>query len=206
MRTEIALLQNVRIASPCSAPWSEMTPVSGDRVRFCGECNKRVYNLSAMGQAEAEGLLRSNEGHLCVRYYRRTDGTILTSDCPIGLLAARRMVLMRTQVTVGVCLLLCVAWAAGYRETTGQRYDARIEAPRPKEDVMGKAMASQEPTSVSSVQYPEGRLLMGMPTMPVHDRDIVDPQNATKSEPNWELRQRKRPVDAGSRRVSFTQR
>src|SRR5690242_6929723 len=102
MRTEIPLLQNVRVASPCSASWQDMTPIQGERVRFCDGCRKRVYNLSAMGQAEAEGLLRAHEGHLCVRYYRRRDGTILTTDCPVGLAAARRLVLMRTKVSIGL--------------------------------------------------------------------------------------------------------
>ena len=83
-----------------------MEPVQGERVRFCEGCQKRVYNLSAMGQAEAEGLLRRHEGHLCVRYYRRRDGTILTSDCPVGLQAARRLVLTRTGVSLGLCMLL----------------------------------------------------------------------------------------------------
>ena len=116
MRTEIPLLQNVRVAAPCHASWDDMTPVQGERVRICEGCQKRVYTLSAMGQAEAEGLLRSHEGHLCVRYYRRQDGTILSSDCPVGLRAARRLVLTRVGVSVGLCLLLSVA-IAGFRAT-----------------------------------------------------------------------------------------
>lgn len=122
MRTDIPLLHNVRIASPCGALWSEMKPIDEDRVRFCDGCRKKVYNLSAMEQAEAEGLLRAHEGHLCVRYFRRHDGTILTTDCPIGLRAARQMVLTRTRVSIGLCLLLCVALAsyhATVRATTG---------------------------------------------------------------------------------------
>src|SRR5436190_1125231 len=112
MRSEIPLLQNVRVASPCRASWDEMTPIDQDRVRFCSGCQKRVYNLSALCQAEAEGLLRAHEGHLCVRYYRRHDGTILTTDCPVGLRAARQLVLTRTRVSIGLCLMLCAAFAA----------------------------------------------------------------------------------------------
>ena len=112
MLTDIPLLQNVRVAAPCSASWDEMAEVDHDRVRFCEGCRKRVYNLSALGQAEAEGLLRTHEGRLCVRYYRRHDGTILTADCPVGLRAARQMILTRARVSVGMCLVLCVALAA----------------------------------------------------------------------------------------------
>jgi hypothetical protein len=61
-----------------------------DRVRFCGECRLSVYNLSAMGRAEAEHLVREREGRLCVRFFRRDDGTMLTQDCPRGLGIVRR--------------------------------------------------------------------------------------------------------------------
>jgi hypothetical protein len=112
MRNEIPLLQNVRVAAPCPAAWNEMAEVEGNRVKFCSGCQKRVYNLSAMGQAEAEGLLRRHEGHLCVRYYRRRDGTILTTDCPVGLKAARTLAFRRAQVSFAACLLFCVGFAA----------------------------------------------------------------------------------------------
>ena len=37
-----------------------------------------------MTTAEAAALIRDREGALCVRLFRRTDGTVLTSDCPVG--------------------------------------------------------------------------------------------------------------------------
>ena len=75
-------LDNVRIASPCSADWNEM--YGDERMRFCGQCRLNVYNLSGMTRYDAEHLLRLSEGRLCVRYYQRPDGTILTKDCPVG--------------------------------------------------------------------------------------------------------------------------
>jgi hypothetical protein len=79
---KLPLLDRITIASPCSASWDDM--VGDDRVRFCGKCEKNVYNLSSMESAEAEALLREHEGNVCVRLYRRQDGTVLTSDCPVG--------------------------------------------------------------------------------------------------------------------------
>jgi hypothetical protein len=76
-------LHRIDIPSPCAASWEKMA--GDERVRHCGECNKNVYNLSAMREAEAAALLDSNgDGHLCVRFYRRQDGTVLTSDCGGG--------------------------------------------------------------------------------------------------------------------------
>jgi hypothetical protein len=75
-------LNNIKIASPCQANWDEM--FGNDRKRFCGECKLNVYNLSGMSQADAEDLLENSEGRLCVRFYRRADGTVLTQNCPVG--------------------------------------------------------------------------------------------------------------------------
>src|SRR5687767_8551316 len=75
-------LKNIRIASPCSADWAGM--IGTERKRYCGECKLNVYNLSGMSAKEAEGLLTQSEGRLCVRYFRRADGTILTKNCPVG--------------------------------------------------------------------------------------------------------------------------
>lgn len=75
-------LNNIRIASPCQANWDTM--YGNDRKRFCGQCKLNVYNLSGMTRAEAEALLENSEGRLCVRYYRRADGSVLTQNCPVG--------------------------------------------------------------------------------------------------------------------------
>ncbi|HEV7395396.1 MAG TPA: hypothetical protein VGN86_02700 [Pyrinomonadaceae bacterium] len=81
-------LDNIRVASPCNMDWEQM--IGNDRSRFCGQCNLNVYNLSGMSRAEAEHLISNNEGNLCLRYYRRADGSVLTQDCPVGLRAIKR--------------------------------------------------------------------------------------------------------------------
>src|SRR5262249_46079386 len=81
-------LGRIRIAAPCKAEWKWM--YGNDRVRFCGQCSQNVFNLSAMTTEEAEDLIRRSEGRLCVRFYRRQDGTILTGNCSAGLEAIKR--------------------------------------------------------------------------------------------------------------------
>jgi hypothetical protein len=81
-------LDNIRIAAPCTADWKQM--LGTERARFCGQCNLNVYNLSSMTRSEAEHLIADNEGRLCVRFYRRADGSILTKNCPVGLRAIQR--------------------------------------------------------------------------------------------------------------------
>jgi hypothetical protein len=91
-------LDRVRIAAPCEAEWDEMR---GDaRVRFCQRCSLNVYNLSSMTRREAERLVTRTEGaRMCVRFYRRSDGTMLTRSCPVGLSALKRRASRVTSAT-----------------------------------------------------------------------------------------------------------
>ena len=74
---------HLRVASPCPKKWEEMT--GPGRVRHCSECDKSVYNLSLMTLAEVETLLAEQKQALpCVQFYRRADGSVLTTDCPVG--------------------------------------------------------------------------------------------------------------------------
>jgi hypothetical protein len=87
-RARLPVLDNIRVAAPCSARWDAM--IGDDRARACGDCKKTVYNLSAMTRDEAETLIRDKEGRLCVRYFQRADGTIMLKDCIVGVKRRRR--------------------------------------------------------------------------------------------------------------------
>ena len=97
------MLDVLNVKDPCTESWTGMR---GDGpVRFCGLCEMNVYNLSAMTRDEAETVVREREGRLCVRFYRRADGTVTTASCaPMRFMAARRAA--RRAMTVGVALLL----------------------------------------------------------------------------------------------------
>jgi hypothetical protein len=82
------LLKDVKVAAPCPVPWSSMS--GDDRVRHCGQCQLNVYNLSAMSTKEAAEVVRSAaKGRVCVQFYRRKDGTVMTDNCPKGLKKVR---------------------------------------------------------------------------------------------------------------------
>jgi hypothetical protein len=78
-----------------------------ERVRFCRLCDQHVYNIASLTRAEAESLFARTEGRLCARLYRRADGTVLTSDCPRGLAAARRRVARAAGAALAAVLGLC---------------------------------------------------------------------------------------------------
>jgi hypothetical protein len=97
-------LDAVEIPVPCEVPWDAMT--GNEQVRHCGECRQNVYNVSSFTRAEALQLLSSRGGRVCLRIFRRPDGTVLTSDCRERLRAARKRGWL---VFAGA--LLIVAWA-----------------------------------------------------------------------------------------------
>jgi hypothetical protein len=81
-------LSEIEVASPCPTDWNAMQ--GDEKVRFCSQCNLYVYNLSAMDAEEAADTIAQHDGSLCVRFYRKPDGTILTRDCPVGLEISRQ--------------------------------------------------------------------------------------------------------------------
>ncbi|HEX8502781.1 MAG TPA: hypothetical protein VF659_19515 [Pyrinomonadaceae bacterium] len=128
-------LDEVRVAAPCPADWGKM--VGDERVRYCDRCSLHVYNLSGMSRREAEALVTNAEGRLCVRFYRRADGTILTRNCPVGLSALRR----RAARVAGSVLSAALGFFAGL----GLDFGLGRPAPR---HVMG-AMAAPAARSYS---------------------------------------------------------
>src|SRR5262245_26739124 len=95
-------LEKIKVAAPCTAEWRHM--YGNDRVRFCGQCKLYVYNLSAMTREQAEDLIHSAESKLCVRFYQRKDGTIITQNCPQGLRAIKEK-FNRTRAKIAAVLL-----------------------------------------------------------------------------------------------------
>lgn len=81
-------LNSIKIASPCHVPWGTMN--GDERVRHCGSCEMNVFNVSNMTADDAEKLFRTHEGRLCIRLYRRADGTVITKDCPVGRMSYRK--------------------------------------------------------------------------------------------------------------------
>ncbi|CAN5917984.1 hypothetical protein BH11MYX3_BH11MYX3_09390 [soil metagenome] len=112
-RAKLPILDNIRVATPCSADWTKM---SGDeRVRACGDCKKSVYNLSDLTRDEAQALLIELNGKLCARYFQRTDGTILLKDCSIGVARKRKHKVIAASAAA---LLACIGgWIVLSRPT-----------------------------------------------------------------------------------------
>ncbi|HEY0429927.1 MAG TPA: hypothetical protein VGC76_19240 [Pyrinomonadaceae bacterium] len=137
-------LDNVGVASPCSQDWNEM--IGDERKRYCGDCKLNVYNLSGMSRTEAENLILNSEGRLCVRFYRRADGSVLTKDCPVGWQAIKRRVSRTTAAFASLFfgLLGGLGFATVFNQTKeidiGRRF-LPIFSPTPERYTMGNISA-----------------------------------------------------------------
>lgn len=140
-----SILDNIRVASPCPTSWEKMT--GDDRVRYCRECKLNVYNLSEMTCTEAERLIASREGRLCVRFYRRADGTIMTRDCPWGL----QVLIRRVSRLAGAALSAVMSLGAALAQTTQK------PCPDSKSDQTAQAAAQLALTVVD----PQGAVVSG---------------------------------------------
>jgi hypothetical protein len=133
-RARLPVLDNMSVATPCSADWNAMT--GDDRTRHCGDCKKNVYNLSDMTRDEAEALLIERNGDLCVRYFQRHDGTILLADCTVGQRRRRR----RRWIAAGAATLLAGGTAAVGLRPHHEEVPAR--------ELMGRMYVESRPITV----------------------------------------------------------
>jgi len=152
-------LDNIRVASPCNARWNDMD--GDERARFCGQCQKNVFNLSAMTRAQIETLIREKEGKFCGRFYRRPDGRMLTVDCPSRL---RRMRERLASIGGALCALLFSLAGCSQRQassspthSTGQVLmgDVAMQPSgcktNPTPEIMGKIALPVQPATNSPV-------------------------------------------------------
>jgi hypothetical protein len=144
----LRVLDRVHISSPCPMRWEDMRAVGdGERVRHCEECRLHVYNLSAMQEQEAERFVMEHEGRMCLAFYRREDGTILTRDCPVGIALVRAKAaraVARMSAVVGLALSGLVLLASR----------ARAEERLRNMDPFSRLVAWLTPPPVKSVPPP----------------------------------------------------
>lgn len=101
------ILDSLSVASPCPVSWDSMSPSKSDNVRFCGQCSKYVYDISSMSRIDAEEFLECRSGRVCITYYQRSDGRIMTDDCPAKFRAIRKRYRQMVSFIVGlVCSLV----------------------------------------------------------------------------------------------------
>jgi hypothetical protein len=114
-----------------------------DQVRFCKHCSLNVYNLSAMTRDAAERLVAEREGRLCIRMYRRLDGTVVTADCEGAIRLAARRVGRLAKAATAVVLTAALAplgfsrWLSAAPTDKSSTPPVCVTPPQPTRAMMG---------------------------------------------------------------------
>ncbi len=148
-----SMLNDLQIASPCSVPWATMGETDSDAVRFCGQCSKKVYDISQLTTAEAGLLIQQGEagGNMaCMQLYRRFDGTVITDDCPVGLRRIRDSWRRLKSSAAAALALFCVSIPA-FAQNNIRAEKGKVAIPSEQERALrgepvmlgGKPMMSQ---------------------------------------------------------------
>jgi hypothetical protein len=168
-RKRLPVLDNIRVAAPCSASWDKM--IGDARVRACADCNKSVYNLSDMTRDQAEAVILEHEGRLCVRYFERADGTILLKDCEVGVKRRRRRRVVAVSAAAGIAAsLFGYSHSQRAKCSLGEmRLDNSVDvellpaSPAPKDEPPRATLSKRMPGSRTQVPP---RAVMGIPPAP----------------------------------------
>jgi hypothetical protein len=178
-KRRLPLLDNIRVATPCSAKWDNM--LGDDRVRHCIDCNKNVYNLSGMTRDEAEALIVAKNGDMCARFFQRADGTILTADCTVGVSKRRK----RRLFAAGAAALLSGGGFAAYRSHESKPHVHEMAGaiaikPAPVPDV---TVGPPPVIAPAPVYNPPPQPLMGAIAVPVQKMGKVSMGHISKPKP-----------------------
>ena len=156
------LIDQLQVASPCHVSWDSMK--GDERSRYCLQCKLQVHNISGMSREEALRLVEGAAGQMCVRFYRRADGTVLTRDCPVGLRAVRH----RLTRAIGAIAAMFVALI------TGAVFAGRHKSPSGAEPT-GPAAAYAE-WMEPEIPYP---LIIGAIAIPPNPQILPNPTGTT---------------------------
>jgi hypothetical protein len=81
-----------KMALPCTWTWDES--YSTERYRYCGQCQRPVYNFTGLEIADAEEIILKAENRAKFTLYKRTDGKYMTGDCPVAVKRRSDFILM----------------------------------------------------------------------------------------------------------------
>ena len=164
---KLDVLNKLKIASPCHVSWDSMRNLYGsDAIRHCDQCNLNVYNISEMAAADAVDLIERAEGRVCVRMYKRPDGTVITANCPVGVKRKRRRMAL-----LGAGLAASFAFAAsafGLMKTRTQCASPNAPQARIADLEPFKTLAQYIPWLAARQTTPVLQPLMGSVAAPLH--------------------------------------
>lgn len=176
----------LKVASPCSASWDEMT--GDDAMRHCGSCDKDVFQISNMSTEQVETFLLARRGlGTCVRFYQRADGTLLTSDCSVGKKAKRkkRLVTVASAAALGASALGLGYGLSPNAPQSNAKPASKLQAADPKVDAPTPEIQPEQLLEVKGQMQtePEVHPRMGTVSYQPQDPDLIETLGEMVDEP-----------------------
>jgi hypothetical protein len=130
-----------------------------------------------MTRDEAEELVMNAEGRLCVKFYKRADGSILTQDCPVGWAKVKQRARMLATAALSLVMTLfgglLFASVFGKQKEVGKGRWFGFPTPTPKYERTVGMIALPSPTPTPKAT-PRGEKTMGVMIAPKKDRPRVN--------------------------------
>jgi hypothetical protein len=163
-------LDHIEVPTPCPAEWDDMQ--GNERVRFCTHCARSVHNLSAMTRPEAMKLIAHTRGRVCVRYYRRPDGT-LHNVAPLVQIQTSLRRASRLAASAFSAALTLSASAAAQQPAANARADTRVAVQaQPARSAARTAAGSGGYGSIAgTITDPTGVVIPNASVTLTHDHD-----------------------------------
>lgn len=135
-----------------------------ERKRFCAQCGKHVFNLSAMTEQEGKAFAEETQGRECVAYVQSPDGAIATPN------RFERAMLRLSGRLPRMAATLSLLLPAALASCTSRKPSNQPVAP-------GMPMAPPDPVTRTIRQQPDGPMTLGEP---VAVPDGGSPENGMK--------------------------
>lgn len=117
----------IQIPEPCDADWDAMTPA--EQGRFCSACQKKVHDLSAMPESDAQRFLESDDD-ICISYLSNAAGEVrFQPERVVPLHRLVRRASMATAAGLSMALAACAPHGDGpqIEDTTETQRPAFLE-------------------------------------------------------------------------------
>jgi len=121
-----------------------------ERKRFCAQCGKHVFNLSAMTESEGKAFAEETQGRECVAYVQSADGAIATPN------RFERAMLRLSGSLPRMAAMVSLMLPAALVSCASRKMTSQPVAP-------GMPMIPPDPVTRTIRQQPEGPMTLGEP-------------------------------------------
>jgi hypothetical protein len=181
-------------ALACDWTWDET--YSNERYRYCGVCQRPVYNFAGIEMPEAEAIILKAENLTKFTLYQRPDGKFMTGNCSRALKKRNDMILMSVGGVLLVTFLLLYMVMLPHPKPRPQTVIAPPTVPtattagasrlRPNSSHLLPNGAKLQP-GASHYDPVSGKMVVDVPVAPAPPPPVANTAGPDEIEQDWEF-------------------